>query len=353
MQYDVNKLRELAGRIYDLDAEVYEELGSSLGRVFNGKKEDCVEETCRMMQIVNQAHILRNELALISNMARTIPDRAARSRIMTKYDEILKEVTSLPTSFTGVDILDKNMAKLNSLNLKNRFAENDHLIICIGRTYGCGGSEIGFTLADKLKINYYDVEIFDEVLKRLEVEKDYVFDKGGYPYKKEKDKRPQYMELGTAFTSNKKTTWKDKFKEFNRYHGLPKKDAVFFNQSDLICDMAKKEDFVVMGRCADAILTNNRIPHISIFITAPFEQRVHRVMEVRGCASEKQARRMLAKMDKDHVKYYKFYTGRNWGKARNYDLCINSASYGIQGSVDMILRMLQRPDAEDGNAEEA
>ena len=120
------------------------------------------------------------------------------------------------------------------------------------------------------------------------------------------------------------------------------KDAVFFNQSDLLCDMAKKEDFVVMGRCADAILTNNRIPHISIFITAPLEQRVHRVMEVRGVENEKKARHLLTRLDKAHIKYYKYYTGRNWGKARNYDLCINSASYGIQGSVDLIMRMISQ-----------
>lgn len=73
-----------------------------------------------------------------------------------------------------------------------------------------------------------------------------------------------------------KRTLKQMLREFSRYHGLSKKDAVFFNQSDLLCEMAKQEDFVVMGRCADVILTNNRIPHISIFITAPFEQRVRR-----------------------------------------------------------------------------
>ena len=68
---------------------------------------------------------------------------------------------------------------------------------------------------------------------------------------------------------------KDHIKYFSRYHGLNRQDAVFFNQSDLICDMAKKEDFIIMGRCADAILTNNGIPHISIYITAPIEQRIH------------------------------------------------------------------------------
>lgn len=344
MGKEEKNLRELAGRIYDLDEEVYRELGSSLGRVFNGKKEDCIEETFHMMQERNQAYILRNELALISNMARTIPDPACRRRIMVKYDEILKEVTELPTSFIRGDILDQQMAQLNSLNLKSRFSEKDHLIICIGRTYGCGGSEIGFTLADKLQINYYDVEIFDEVLKRLEAEKDFVRDRGGYPYKKRDGKGSRYLDAVPAFTPAPKSTWKEKLQEFNRYHGLPKKDAVFFNQSDLLCDMAKTEDFVVMGRCADAILTNNRIPHVSIFITAPLEQRIHRVMEVRGLQSERKARHLLQKLDKNHVKYYKFYTGRNWGKARNYDLCINSASYGIQGSVDLILRMIDRKE---------
>lgn len=346
MANEEKNLRELAGRIYDLDEEVYRELGSSLGRVFNGKKEDCIEETVRMMHERNQAHILRNELALISNMARTIPSHAARHQIMAKYDEILKEVTELPTSFIKGDILDEKMAQLNTLNLQARFGEHDHLIICIGRTYGCGGSEIGFTLADTLKINYYDVEIFDEVLKRLEAEKASVRDKGGYPYKKGAADSRQYLNEIPAFAPAPKSTLKEKLREFNRYHGLPKKDAVFFNQSDLLCDMAKREDFVVMGRCADAILTNNRIPHISIFITAPLEQRIHRVMEVRGVENEKKAQRLLAKLDKAHIKYYKYYTGRNWGKARNYDLCINSASYGIQGSVDLIMRMISSGDTQ-------
>lgn len=340
MANEEKDLRGLAGRIYDLDEEVYRELGSSLGRVFNGKREDCIEETVRMMHERNEAHILRNELALISNMARTIPNQESKRRIMIKYDEILKAVTDLPTSFIKGDILDQKIAQLNTLNLQSRFSDKDHLIICIGRTYGCGGSEIGFTLADTLKINYYDVEIFDEVLKRLEAEKNTVRDKGGYPYKEGGKDSRQYLNEIPAFAPAPKSTLREKFREFNRYHGLPKKDAVFFNQSDLLCDMAKKEDFVVMGRCADAILTNNRIPHISIFITAPLEQRIHRVMEVRGVENEKKARHLLARLDKAHIKYYKYYTGRNWGKARNYDLCINSASYGIQGSVDLIMRMI-------------
>ena len=296
-----------------------------------------------------QAHLVRSELALISNMARTIQDVSMRKMIMSEYDRILKDVTSLPTSFAEGDILDQHMAEVNALNLANRFSGQDHKIICIGRTYGSGGTEIGFALADSLKMNFYDVEIFNAVLNRLEAGKDLVEDTAGHPYKSRRGvdgnvqtvyTRPVYTQ--PAFAKGPERTLKQRMKEFSRYHGLSKSDAVFFNQSDLICDMAKKEDFIIMGRCANVILANNRIPHISIFINAPFEQRVHRVMAVNeGKMTKKQAVHMLKKMDRDHVKYYKYYTGQQWGNSVHYDLCINSASYGIDGSVELIRKMVQ------------
>lgn len=338
--YDDKYLRDLAERIYELDIKVYESLGSSLGRVFSGDRKKCVDELVWEMKSRNQGHIVRSDLALISNMARTIRDHDARHEAMVEYDEILHEVTNLPTSFAEGDILNEKRAALNKMNLSNRFSENDHTIICIGRTFGSGGSEIGFTLADKLKINYYDAEIFAEVLRRLEVERDDVHDKGGFPYILDKENKDRYVDTRPAFDNEQKMTISQKMKEFSRYHGLPKRDAIFFNQSQLLRDMAKKESFVIMGRCADVIFTNNNIPHVSIFITAPFEQRLNRVMSVNSSVSEKQARKMLKRLDRKHVDYFKFYTGHEWGAPRNYDLCINSASYGINGSVDMILRML-------------
>ena len=51
-----------------------------------------------------------------------------------------------------------------------------------------------------------------------------------------------------------------------------------------------------MGRCADVVLTNHRIPHISIFITASFEQRVRRMMELHNL-NYKQAAHLLVKLD--------------------------------------------------------
>ena len=78
-------LRELAGRIYDLDVEVYEKLGSSLGRVFNQERERCIKELMKLMDSKSKSHILRSQLALISNMARTIEDDLTQDLIMKKY----------------------------------------------------------------------------------------------------------------------------------------------------------------------------------------------------------------------------------------------------------------------------
>ena len=321
----------LAGRMYDLDAEVYQLLGSGLGRVYNGNREKTISELANIMGDVTKGHYLRSEMALIGNMARTIPDRTDRARIMSQYNEILKQIEEMPTSFASVDIRDEKLASLNQLNLDNRFGEDNHLIICISRTYGCGGTDVGFALADKLKINYYDTEIFTEVLERLEAEKESVHDRASFAHKQNLNQN-----LGIE-----KRSLKEHFREFNRYHGLPKSDAIFFNQSDLLQDMAKREDFIIMGRCADVILTNLNIPHVSIFINAPFEQRVRHVMTTDEL-DYKGAVKLLKKLDRQHSHYYNFYTGRQWGNSVNYDLCINSASYGIDGAVQLIERLVNR-----------
>lgn len=323
---------EIARRIYDLDAEVYRVLGSSLGRVFSSDRDMTVRRLATLMGDFTQGHYLRSELALISNMARTIPVKADRSRLMTEYNEILHALDKLPTNFNSLDILDPKMAHLNSLRLNRRFDQGNHLVVCIGRTYGSAGTDIGFALADALKINYYDSEIFTEVLERMEADPKSVQDRVSFAHK---------QNLNQSLGMDKNRGLKERLREFNRYHGLPTEDALFFNQSGLLCDMAKREDFIIMGRCADAILSNNGIPHISLFINAPFNLRVRRVMDTDGL-DKKGATKLLHQLDRRHRHYYEFYTGRRWGDPANYDLCLNSASYGIDGSVALVRQLIEK-----------
>lgn len=316
---------ELANRIYDLDAEVYRVLGSSLGRTFTGNRDTTIRTLSMLMYTKPDGHLLRSELALISNMARTIKDPAEKSRLMTEYDEILKAIEQLPNMFGSTDILDAERAALNLAVRREKISENDHLVICISRTQGSAGNDIGFELADKLHINYYDSEIFEQVLKRQEEEKFHI---------KEKECFTEFDKYG-----KKRETLKSKLRNMYRYHGLNREDAVFFNMSDLICNLARTEDCIIVGRCADIILRNNYIPHISLFISAPFEVRLQYMMNVREM-DQKTAVKFLKKMDRQHKKYYEFYTSEKWGTPENYDLCINSANYGIKETIEIIERLI-------------
>ena len=156
--------------------------------------------------------------------------------MMSEYDNILKQIEELPDVFGKVDIVDLARAELN-LSARKQPSGDDHLVICISRTQGSAGNDIGFELADDLHINYYDVEIFNQVLTRLEAEKGSVTDAETESFAGFDKYRKRSFRLNT---------W---FREFNRYHGLPRQDAVFFNMSDLICNLARTEDCVIMGRC--------------------------------------------------------------------------------------------------------
>lgn len=309
MENEREVCEKLANRIYELDAKVYKASGSVLGKTFSGSQEHNVENLVILIMSNPQGHLLRSQMALIGNMARSIRDKAVRHDLMIEYNEILSQIAELPRSFGSVDIVDKDLAELNSSLLNHKFREKDHLVICISRSHGSAGTDIGFALSEALRINYYDEDVLNQILARRDA---------GEPGK------------------NKKQV-----SDFSKYHGLPKKDAMFFKQSDLICELAKKEDMIVMGRCADVILTGHHIPHISIYITAPMGVRVHRMMELKNL-DLKQALNMVRKMDHKHQEYYHAYTGKRWGDAINYDLCINSACYGIDESVELIERLINR-----------
>ena len=246
--------------------------------------------------------MVRSELGLIANMARTIEDKEERAMCMTEYNRILNEVMSLPTSFASGDVIDPILAKLNSFNVANRFSNDDHLIICISWTYGSGGIDVGFKLADKLHINYYDADIFEAVLKRLDAEKDKTIrDAAGYAHVSEELQQSPASE----FEAVTHMSLKDHIKYFSRYHGLNRQDAVFFNQSDLICDMAKKEDFISWALCRCDLNEQRHSAYQYLYHCTDRAEDPARD-EVNSGLDRKKARHFLKKLDKKHAHYYNF-----------------------------------------------
>ena len=178
-------------------------------------------------------------------------------------------------------------------------------IISISRQFGSGGHEIAVRAADLLGIRVYERELI-----RLACE---------------------YGELSekTLSPSDEKATNPLLFQTVHEgnYHvlrGKPTSEVLFALQSHEIRRIAKNEECVFVGRCADFVLREQDVRLLRVFVSAPEEHRIARKM-AQESLSRDQAVRLIRKMDKQRRKYYESYTGLVWGAPEHYDLCIDTA----------------------------
>ncbi|MDO4554350.1 MAG: cytidylate kinase-like family protein [Lachnospiraceae bacterium] len=197
------------------------------------------------------------------------------------------------------------------------------MIICIGREFGSGGYEIGKRLASSFDIPCYDRELIEHVMERSSV------DAGKLEKADEKKANPWIHSV--YYESENKDL-----------RGLSANDIVFRMQSEVIVELAKKGDCIFIGRCADEILHRAGIERLSIFVTAPFEDRVKRKSRLLNI-DEKSAASLVRKSDKHRRAYYDYYAEKSWGKPHNYDICINSSTLGIYRTEKMLEVVLKLP----------
>ena len=187
-------------------------------------------------------------------------------------------------------------------------------IICIGREYGSGGHEVGMRLSTRLNMSYYDNQIIKMACEHI---------------------GRDFSSVDASQVDSKKG-WLNKTPfSLRKFAG---NDELFFAQSQMIEEMAKKGDCIFLGRCADVVLEHADIPHISVFIGAPFEERVKHDMACTGASYDDTVEK-VRNMDRARKAYYNYYTGRHWGHSENYDMCLNTACYGIEGTVEVIEKM--------------
>ncbi len=186
-------------------------------------------------------------------------------------------------------------------------------IITIGREFGSGGREMGRRLAEELGIAYYDQEIVKELLKRTKLTEEYV--------RNVEERNPlPLLPITTARTFGLKVT--------------PKVElalSVYNQESDIIMEMAKKSDCIIVGRCADHILRDMR--PFRLFVYADMEARIARCRakgEDAARMSDEDLRQRILSIDKKRARYYQFYTDQVWGDKINYDLCINTSAVNIK-----------------------
>ena len=195
-------------------------------------------------------------------------------------------------------------------------------IITISREFGSGGRTIGHKVAEKLGIPFYDKELVDHIAME-----------SGFA--------PQYVEEHGEHSPGKSF-----FSYAFAHHGVPgvmnglsTADFLWNIQCNVILQLADKGPCVIVGRNADYIL-KDRKDCIHAFIHADMDFRADRIVRLYG-ESEKSPEVRLQEKDKRRRVNYQHYTGRAWGTAQNYDICLNSSTIGIEECVDIIVAMAE------------
>ncbi len=189
-------------------------------------------------------------------------------------------------------------------------------VITIGRQYGSGGRFIARKLAEMLNVNFYDNELLTTAATQSGMSKTIL---------------DNYDEKKDGFFSGVVPS------TFGADMSLSQK--VFLAQFEAIKMIADRESCVIVGRCADYVLRENKNV-VNVFITAPIEDRVKRAVKYYNL-DEKKAKETIIKMDKKRASYYNFYSDKKWGKADSYNLTIDS-NIGIDEACEVIKSYVEK-----------
>lgn len=195
------------------------------------------------------------------------------------------------------------------------------VIVAIARQYGSGGKTIGQMFAEKHGIPCHERDILrmasDEsgISEALFAQVD------------------EKLVTGSLFGITKKIyRIGDLLKPSNSDFTSPQN--LFNYQAKVIRDLADQGSRVFIGRCSDFVLSD-RENVVSVFVHADPEYCLARAME-RNSMTTAEMEKFIAKTDKFRADFYRYYTGREWNDARNYDLCLNSGKLGFEKCVEEI-----------------
>lgn len=190
------------------------------------------------------------------------------------------------------------------------------IVIALGREFGSGGHIIAQKLAQHYNIPLYSKELLSELAKDGNYSKEVL---------ERFDEKPMNIAFIPVPISGTTVSMEQDI-AIKQFNFLQKKAN------------EEKESFVVVGRCAEEILSDN--PNlVSVFILGDKEAKIKRVMEREGL-DEKAALAKMKKNDKMRKTYHNFYCENKWGDSRSYDICIKTGKVDIDTATAMIIKYI-------------
>ena len=196
-------------------------------------------------------------------------------------------------------------------------------IITISREFGSGGRTIGHLVAEKLGIPFYDKELIDHIALESGFSPKYIEEHGEHA--------PGSSIFSYAYTHQSVP---------GIMNGLSAADFLWNVQCNVILQLAEKGPCVIVGRNADYIL-KDRDDCFHVYIHADKDFRAERIVKLYGESEKKPAARLMEKDKRRRVNYH-HYTGRTWGKAQNYDICLCSSTLGVETCADIVASIVKK-----------
>lgn len=194
-----------------------------------------------------------------------------------------------------------------------------HLIIVIGRQFGCGARQVGKRLSEKLGIAYYDKELMTEAAESLGFSREI--------FANADERRP------SAFKAMLQAVYgvANSSAISNPMSG----ESIYAMQSEMIRRLADKSSCVIVGRTADYVLRNH--PRcVSIFLHGNIDRRADIILKRGDASTIEEAREMARSQDKNRESYYNYFTGRHWGRCDNYHLSVDATLFSVDTLAEFL-----------------
>lgn len=184
------------------------------------------------------------------------------------------------------------------------------VILTISRQHGSAGKRIGQLVAQELGIPCYYKEMVALAAKESGLSRQFISD----------------------LNANENAVMRELYLSTNAVQ------QAVTAQDKAIKQIAAAGSCVIVGRAAGYVLREHQRV-VRVFIHAPEEYRIQKIMEMYGDTREA-ARKSIARSDSARSSYYQSISGREWSDPREYSLCIDS-SIGVERSAKAICSYLR------------
>lgn len=207
---------------------------------------------------------------------------------------------------------------------------NDQFVVTISREVGSGGHTVGKVLAEKLGVRFCDKDLIKALREK--------FNLSAYEIEQLKGEKKSWVSdfIRMVTPVPKATLLNDPGSAYIReFRPDVDTDDIFKAEAEIMRELASEGSCVITGRSGFFILKD--FPNIvNVFITAPFEKRVERVMKKQEMNRDT-AEIIVKEVDKMRENFIKRYAATSRYDARNYDIVINMDGITEEQAVNIIM----------------